>query len=214
MTTHASLMMDPMDTIDPTGGDAPLRVLGIAGSLRGGSMNRKLLEAARELLPPGVELDVFDLAGIPLYNSELDTDAARPARVEELKRAIAAADALLVSTPEYNSSVPGVLQNAIDWASRPAMKSPLAGKPVGVVGVSPGAHGAVRAQQQLKLVLMSTLALVLPHPGVAVGQVHEKFDASGRLVHEPTRQFFSSFLRDLQSWTLRTRSPAASLVAA
>jgi chromate reductase len=96
-----------------------------------------------------------------------------------------------------------VLQNAIDWASRPAMKSPLAGKPVGIMGASPGALGAVRAQQQLKLVLLATLAAVMPHPGVAVGQVAEKFDSSGALVHDPSRQFLAAFLGDLAQWSRR-----------
>ncbi len=181
----------------------PVRVLGVAGSLRRGSHNRKLLEAARDLAPDGVEIKIFDLADIPLYNGDRDKDQERPEAVEEFKRAISEADALLFATPEYNHSIPGVLQNAIDWASRPAMKSPLAGKPVGIMGASPGALGAVRAQQQLKLVLLATLAAVMPHPGVAVGQVAEKFDNSGTLVHEPTRQFLAAFLGDLAQWSRR-----------
>jgi chromate reductase len=180
-----------------------IRVLGIAGSLRRGSYNRRLLEAARELAPESIQVEIFDLAEIPLYNGDLDTDAERPAAVERLKRAIAEADALFIATPEYNHSVPGVLQNAIDWVSRPAGKSPLAGKPVAIAGVSTGALGAARAQQQLKLVLLSTLAALMPHPGVAVGQAREKFDASGRLVHEPTRQFLAGVLRELEGWARR-----------
>src|SRR5438128_950894 len=99
-----------------------LRILAIAGSLRRDSWNRRLLEAARALAPGGVELEIFDLAGIPLYDADLDTDADRPASVVRLKDAIARADGVVFATPEYNHSVPGVLQNAIDWASRPAMK--------------------------------------------------------------------------------------------
>jgi len=96
-----------------------------------------------------------------------------------------------------------VLQNAIDWASRPGLKSPLAGKPVAIMGTSVGVAGTARAQQQLKLVLMSTLALVMPHPGVVVGQAPEKFDASGALSHEPTRMFLVAFLNDLEAWVRR-----------
>lgn len=187
----------------------PLRVLGIAGSLRHGSHNRKLLEAARDLAPDGVEIRIFDLADIPLYNGDRDKDQQRPEAVEEFKRAITNADALLIATPEYNHSIPGVLQNAIDWASRPAMKSPLAGKPAGIMGASPGALGAVRAQQQLKLVLLATLAAVMPHPGVTVGQVAEKFDTAGTLVHEPTRQFLTAFLQDLAQWSRRFQTEGA-----
>jgi chromate reductase len=124
-----------------------------------------------------MHIDVFELDDIPLYNADLDTDELRPHEVRRLKDGITAAEALLMTTPEYNHSVPGVLQNAIDWASRPALKSPLVGKPVAIAGASPSAVGTARAQQQLKLVLMSTLALVLPHPGVLIAQAHEKFDA-------------------------------------
>src|SRR4051812_36204614 len=180
-----------------------MKVLGIAGSIRRESYNRALLEAARQVAPHGMSIDVFDLARIPLYNADLDTDAARPDEVVRLKAAIAAADGLLIATPEYNYSVPGVLQNAIDWASRPGMKSPLAGKPVAVIGASAGVVGTARAQQQLKLVLMSTLALVMPHPGVLVGHAAQKFDASGALVHEPTRQFLADFLVAFETWIAR-----------
>src|SRR4051794_13478046 len=114
-----------------------------------------------------------------------------------------ASDAVLIATPEYNHSVPGVLQNAIDWASRPGNNSPLKGKPAAIVGASPGAIGGARAQQQLKLVLMSTLAFVLPHPSVVVGLAPEKFDATDTLTHEPTRQFLSAFLKDFEAWTKR-----------
>src|SRR4051812_634189 len=105
-----------------------IRVLGIAGSLRQGSYNRRLLAAARGLTPQGMEMEVFDLAGIPLYNGDLDAEGKRPAEVERFKRVIAEADALLIVTPEYNHSVPGVLQNAVAWASRPGGRSVFVGK--------------------------------------------------------------------------------------
>jgi chromate reductase, NAD(P)H dehydrogenase (quinone) len=182
---------------------APIRVLGIAGSLRRESYNRRLLAATRELAPKAMTIEIFDLAPIPLYDGDLDTERERPEAVLHFKRSIVEADALLIATPEYNHSVPGVLQNAIDWASRPGGKSPFVGKPAAIMGASPGAIGTARAQQQLKLVLLSTLAAVMPHPGVAVGGVAEKISPAGELVHEPTRQFLRSFLQDLWEWTHR-----------
>ena len=140
---------------------------------------------------------------IPFYNADYDADHLRPPEVVRLKQAIAEADALLIASPEYNHSVPGVLHNAIDWASRPGLASPLAGKPVAIMGASTGVVGTARGQQQLKLTLMSTLAMVMPHAGVLVGQAAQKFDLSGALAHEPTRQFLAAFLADLERWTAR-----------
>jgi chromate reductase len=177
--------------------------MGIAGSLRRESYNRSLLSAAQELAPPLMTIVVFPLDEIPFYNADYDADHLRPPEVTRMKQTVAESDALLIATPEYSHSVPGVLQNAIDWASRPGLKSPLAGKPVAIMGASGGAIGTARAQQQLKLVLMSTLALVMPHAGVLVGQAAIKFDASGALVHEPTRQFVAKFLIDLEAWVRR-----------
>jgi chromate reductase len=177
--------------------------MGIAGSLRRGSYNRSLLIAAQELAPPLMTIVVFPLDEIPFYNADYDADHLRPPEVTRMKQTVAEADALLIATPEYSHSVPGVLQNAIDWASRPGLKSPLAGKPVAIMGASGGAIGTARAQEQLKLVLMSTLALVMPHAGVLVGQAAIKFDASGALVHEPTRQFVAQCLSDLEAWARR-----------
>jgi chromate reductase len=184
-------------------GTNDLRILGIAGSLRRDSYNRKLLAAAAGLAPEPLRIEVFDLIDVPLYNGDLDLDGQRPEAVERLKKAISETHGLLIASPEYNHSVPGVLQNAIDWASRPGGKSAFVGKPVAIMGASPGAIGTARAQQALKLVLMSTLALVMPHPGMVVGQVAEKISPEGGLVHEPTRKFLEAFLRDLRDWTLR-----------
>jgi chromate reductase len=190
--------------------NASLRIVALAGSLRRGSWNRRLLEAARELAPAGVQVDIVELGDIPLYDADQDSDETRPAPVRRLKALVAEADGLLVATPEYNHSIPGVLQNAIDWLSRPAMKSPLAEKPAAIMGVSTGALGAARAQQQLKLVLMATLAQVLPHPGVALGMAADKFDADGRLVHEPTRQFVSVYLAAFDAWIRRVGRPVVA----
>jgi chromate reductase, NAD(P)H dehydrogenase (quinone) len=177
--------------------------MGIVGSLRRGSYNRSLLEAARTLAPPSMTIVPFPLDEIPMYNADYDADHLRPPEVARLKQAIVEADALLIATPEYNHTVPGILQNALDWASRPGLGSPLAGKPVAIIGASTGITGTARAQQQLKLVLMSTLALVMPHAGVLVGQAAQKFDTSGVLVHQPTSEFIAKFLADLETWTQR-----------
>jgi chromate reductase len=177
--------------------------MGIAGSLRRGSYNRSLLDAARALAPASLTIVPFQLDEIPLYNADYDADHLRPPEVARLKQTVAETDGLLIATPEYNHGVPGVLQNAIDWASRPGLKSPLVGKPVAIMGASTGAVGTARAQQQLKLVLMSTLALVMPHAGVLVGQAAQKFEASGTLGHEPTRQFVAAFLAEFERWIAR-----------
>jgi chromate reductase len=180
-----------------------MKIVGIAGSLRRASYNRALIETARELAPAGLRIEPFDLDDIPLYNADFDVDGLRPAEVDRLKQAITDAAGMLIATPEYNHGVPGVLQNAIDWASRPALQSPLVAKPVAIMSASPGPVGGARAQQQLKLVLLSTLAFLMPHPGVVVGNAAEKFDAANALVHEPTRTFIAAFVKDLESWVHR-----------
>lgn len=130
-----------------------MRVLGITGSLRRGSYNHALLRAAAERLPAGVELVEFErLAEIPPYDADLEADGA-PEPVEDLREAIRQADAVLIATPEYNHSIPGVLKNALDWASRPAGKSAMNGKPAAVVGASTGMFGAVWAQAETRKVL-------------------------------------------------------------
>ena len=144
--------------------NTPLRIVAIAGSLRRGSWNRRLLEAARDLAPAGMRIDIVDLADVPLYDGDHDTNETRPAAVRRLKQLVAEADGVLTATPEYNHSVPGVLQNAIDWVSRPAMQSPLVEKPAAIIGVS--RRPRRRARSSAELVLMATLAQVLPHPGV------------------------------------------------
>jgi chromate reductase len=127
-------------------------VLGIAGSLRSGSHNAQLLRHVAEELPERVELEVFDrLAEIPAYDPDLED--LSPDAVEDLKAAIAAADAVLIATPEYNGSIPGALKNALDWVSRPIAETPIRSKPVAVIGASTGAFGAVWAQRELKKVL-------------------------------------------------------------
>lgn len=177
-----------------------LHVVGIAGSLREGSYNRALLQACVELAPEGTDVEPFDALGeVPLYRAELDTDGQRPAVVDDLKRRIAEADAVLISTPEYNWSVPGVLKNAIDWASRPAFRSPFAGTPVGMMGASGGPVGTARAQSHLREVLAGMAALAFPHPGVAVGGMRERI-VDGRLVRDEDREFLAGYLRDFAAF--------------
>jgi chromate reductase len=170
-----------------------LRLLGIAGSLRAQSVNRRLLRAAIELAPEGVRVEDHPIADIPLYNGDLDVDGG-PEPVRQLKEAIAAADGLLLVSPEYNYGVPGVLKNALDWASRPAYRSVLAHKPVAIAGASGSAVGTARGQGQLKQVLLGTISEVFPYPEVLVARASEKFDAEGRLVDEATRDALASFL--------------------
>jgi chromate reductase len=173
-----------------------MRLLGIAGSLREGSYNRALLRAARELLPKGVELVEHDIAGLPFYDGDVEA-AGDPAPVAELKDAIRAADALLIATPEYNRGVPGGLKNAIDWASRRPLASPLAGKPVALMGASTGRSGTARAQQQLRDALECPRAFVLDEPRVLVPEAYLRFDELGELADESVRAEIADLLDTL-----------------
>jgi chromate reductase len=180
----------------------PIRVLGIAGSLRAGSYNRALLDAAQELAPPGVEVTTFDLRPIPLYDGDVEREGD-PEPVAALKNAIDAADAVLIVTPEYNHSIPGVLKNAIDWASRPALGSPLAGKAVAIAGASSGLGGTRRAQEHLRQALAFPRARVLDEPRVLVPEAYAKFDDAGRLVDERTGEALVALLEALQTASVR-----------
>jgi chromate reductase, NAD(P)H dehydrogenase (quinone) len=157
-----------------------MRVLGISGSLRRDSYNSQLLRAAGDLIERDAEFVLFDeLKAIPPYDEDDDGSAA-PAAVTRLREAIAGADAILFATPEYNSSIPGQLKNAIDWASRPIKSNPLRNKPVAVIGASTGMFGAVWAQAELRKVLAATGARVVEGE-VAVGHAQDRFEADGRL---------------------------------
>ena len=153
------------------------KVLGISGSLRRDSHNTSLLRAAAELLPSGAELEMAEIADLPLYSEDLDTDLA-PAPVQRLREAIASADAIVISTPEYNASIPGGLKNAIDWASRPFPNHVFRDKPVLVIGASTGLFGAVWAQAELRKVLDHIGARVLDSE-LPVGQAHEALGEHG-----------------------------------
>ena len=181
-----------------------MHVLGISGSLRKGSYNTALLRAASELLPEGMTLEVFDLSSIPLYNDDVRA-LGFPKPVQEFRDRIAAADALLISTPEYNFSIPGVLKNAIDWASRPP-DPPLDGKPAAIMGASTGDFGTVRAQMHLRQVCVFCNMFPVNKPEVLVMRAREKFDASGRLIDETARGFVRDLLPALVDWTQRLQS--------
>jgi chromate reductase len=157
-----------------------MRVLGISGSLRRGSHNAQLLRAAATELPPGASFALFDgLAAVPPYSEDVDIDPTPPGAAA-LRAAIAGADAVVIATPEYNSSVPGQLKNALDWASRPLAASVLRAKPVAVVGASTGIFGAIWAQAEVRKVLAAIGARVLDDE-LPIGQAHDAFGADGSL---------------------------------
>jgi chromate reductase, NAD(P)H dehydrogenase (quinone) len=179
-----------------------IRILGFAGSLRRASYNRGLVRAASELAPTGIVVQVFDLSDLPLYNQDVE-DAGEPGSVVTFKHAIAGADALLVATPEYNHGVPGVLKNALDWASRPRVTSPLRDKSVAVMGASPGTGSTARAQAQLREAFVFTGACVMPLPELLVGGAGEHFDRDGNLTDPAVRASLSDLIVALRAWTLR-----------
>jgi len=184
-----------------------LVVCGIAGSLRKASYNRALLRVAQELAPSDMEIRIFERIGeIPHYNEDVEKQGD-PEPVQALKRAIGEADALLIATPEYNQGVPGVLKNAIDWASRPARRSVLAKKPTAIFGASPASTGSARAQSQLRQDLVFSDVPVLVQPEILVYRAQEKFDAELRLTDEKTREYVGKLLEALADWTRRLSRP-------
>ncbi len=185
----------------------PVLVLGIAGSLRRASYNRGLVRAAAAVAPPGTLVEPFDLAPIPLYDEDL-RQRGEPEPVRRLKERIAAADAVLFATPEYNYSIAGVLKNAIDWASRPPATTPLLGKPVAVMGASSGGFGTTRAQLALRQVFVYVGSLCLPKPELMVSKAAEKFDADGNLTDPSTREGVRALLTALVDWSWRLKGDA------
>jgi chromate reductase len=180
---------------------ADLKVLGFAGSLRKGSYNRAALRAARDLAPAGMHIQEFDLAPIPLYNEDVREQGFPPA-VEDFRERIRQADALLIVTPEYNYSFPGVLKNAIDWASRPP-EQPFDGKPIALLGASPGSLGTARAQYHLRQVFVYLNGLVMARPEVMISTAHNRFNERGDLVDEKIRGYIQGLLAALKAWTER-----------
>lgn len=181
-----------------------IRVLGIAGSLRRESYNKAALRAAQKLAPEGMSIDVFDLAGIPVFNQ--DEEKGPPERVVEFKKQIRAADAILFVTPEYNYSVPGVLKNAIDWASRPYGDSAWQGKPAAIISAAPTLFGGIRAQYHLRQSMVFLNMFPVNQPEVAIADAAHRFDAQGNLTHDQTKQFISDLLKNLGEWTRRLKA--------
>jgi chromate reductase len=174
-----------------------MRLLGLVGSLRRASHNRALLRAIAAELPDGVMLEEYPRLGdLPLFNSELDL----PEPVADLKAAIAAADGLVFVTPEYNYSIPGVLKNAIDWASRPPSTSPLRGKPCGLASTSVGISGGMRAQYHLRQILLYTNTLAMVQPEVIIPHSKERFSDELTITDEPTRALLARFGAELVAW--------------
>jgi len=183
-----------------------IRVAGIAGSLREGSLNKALLRAAVELAPAGMEIQMYTRLGdIPPYNDDV-FQKGDPEPVADLKASIGGADALLIATPEYNYGVPGVLKNAIDWASRPAGKCVLNRKPAAIMGCSPGLGGTIRAQHALRQSFVFTDTHAMLQPEIKIPSAASLFDASGRLTDENTRQHVKRFLEAFVVWIERFKS--------
>lgn len=175
-------------------------LLGICGSLRKRSLNRALLRAVAETLPAGSSLEIFEQLGeIPPFNSDVPGE---PASVAALKDAIARAHGVVIATPEYNYSIPGVLKNALDWASRP-QPSPLRGKPIGIVGCSVGMSGSMRAQYHLRQILVYSDSPTLNQPEILIPRAQERFDQEGQLTDESTRELMRKFGAAMVAHTLR-----------
>lgn len=189
-----------------------INVLGFAGSLRQKSNNRYLLNAAETVMPAGMNLEIFDLSDIPLFNQDVEAQGI-PEPVMSFRSAMNAADALLISTPEYNWSIPGVLKNALDWMSRkgPDRQAPLDGKTVAIMGAG-GGGGTVRAQMHLRDILGHNRLYVLPHPQLMVARAWQHFDAEGNLIDDVIRDRLGSLLLELRdfTWKLRAQPEASS----
>ena len=181
-----------------------LRLLGLCGSLRRGSLNMAALEAARELAASNMEVALFDLSPIPLYNEDLRAQGNPPA-VTELRSQIAAADGVLIATPEYNYSIPAVLKNAIDWASRPP-DQPFDGKPVAILGASPGRTGTARAQYHLRQCFVFLNAHLLNKPEVMIAGANQLFDDEGKLTDQATREHLVKLMAGFAQWIHRLQA--------
>ena len=180
-----------------------IRILGFAGSLRKGSYNRMALREAARLAPPNAEVEIFDLEGIPVFNQDNEAVERMPERVKEFKAKIKAADAILISTPEYNYSVPGVLKNAMDWASRPYGDNSFEGKVAGIMSASGGMAGGSKAQYHLRQTFVFLNVHALNRPEVIIPLVSEKFDKDGNLTDEKTRSKISELLAELTVFASR-----------
>jgi chromate reductase len=183
------------------------RIVAFAGSLRKGSYNRALIEAAAELAPDGMSMESIEIGALPFYNADVEA-RGDPPTVIAFKAALAAADGILIATPEYNDGVPGVLTNAMDWGSRLPGRAPLVGKPVAVMGASPSQTGTARAQLHLRQVLNHVQARVLPPPELLVARAHERFNQELRLTDPGTRKVLGDLLLRFSRWIERERRAA------
>ena len=181
----------------------PFLILGIAGSLREVSFNRAALRAAQSLAPAGATVETFDIKGLPGFSQ--DDEATPPPQVVELKQRVRDADAILLVTPEYNYSVPGVLKNAIDWASRPYGDSAWTGKPVAIMGATVGTLGTARAQYHLRQMFVFLNMFAVNQPEVMLSQAHKAFDAKGNLTDEAAKKLISQLLEELVSLTRKLK---------
>jgi len=181
----------------------PITIFGFAGSLRKGSYNKALLRTALQLLPKDAKLEIFDLEGIPLFNQDMEKQM--PEKVKEFKAKIKGADAILVATPEYNYSMPGVLKNAIDWASRPYGDNSFEGKPVAIMSASPGMFGGARAQYHLRQTLVFLDMHPVNKPEVMVPFAHEKVNEQGIIADAKTREKIKDLLESMVAWTRKLR---------
>jgi len=178
-----------------------VKTLGVSGSLRKASFNTAALRAAVELVPDGMALEIAEIGDIPVYNDDV-RQVGYPPAVEKFRAQIAAADALLFATPEYNYSISGVLKNAIDWASRPP-DPPVIGKPVGIMGATGSLWGTTRAQYHLRQCFVFLNMFPVNKPEVLIAQAPSKFDAAGKLTDQPTRDVIAQLLVALRDWTRR-----------
>jgi len=177
----------------------PVHIFGFAGSLRKGSYNKALLETAAELMPKNAVFTVFDLDGIPPFNQDMETQP--PEKVVDFKNGIKASDAILIATPEYNYSIPGVLKNAIDWASRPPTDNVFNEKPVALMGASTGMLGTGRAQYHLRQCFVFLNMHAVNRPEVMVNYAREKFDADGKLKDEKAKKSIADLIESLITLT-------------
>jgi len=180
------------------------QVAAIAGSLRQNSFNRALVRAAERLAPDGMTIELIEIGELPFYNADVES-RGDPPEVVTFKAALQDADGILIATPEYNDGIPGVLTNAVDWASRLPGRSPLAGKPIVLMGASPSQVGTARAQLHLRQLLNHARASVLPPPELLVARAHERFDAELQLTHESTRRVLTELLERFVHWIARER---------
>jgi chromate reductase len=179
-----------------------MRILAILGSLRKGSFNRMLMNAAIEVAPAEMTFEIADISEFPLYNQDVEV-VGIPEVVLQFKNQIKNADALLLVTPEYNYSMSGVLKNAIDWASRPPKENPFNGKPCGIISASTSLMGGSRAQYHLRQSCVFVNLIPMNKPEVMVMKAHEKFDEHGKLIDEATQKFLADFMQALKEWTAK-----------